>query len=58
MPDGLRNADDTEPECIDISEDHIIFRWMRVFGVSEQKLIDTVRLVGPRPEDVRRALGR
>jgi len=58
MPDGLRNANDTEPDRIDISEDHIIFRWMRVFGVSEQMLIDTVRRVGPRPEDVRRALGR
>jgi hypothetical protein len=58
MPERLRNAHETEPERIDISEDHIVFRWMRLLGVSEQTLIETVRRVGSHPEDVRRALAR
>ena len=31
-------------------------RWLR-FGVSEAKLIETVKRVGPMAEDVRRSLG-
>jgi hypothetical protein len=56
MREELPGLDDIDLERIDISQDRTIFYWMRALGVPEDELIRTVRRVGPRTEDVRRAL--
>ena len=56
MWDEQPGLDEIDLEWIDLSEDRTIFYWMRALRVPEDQLVRTVRRVGPRPQDVRRAL--
>jgi hypothetical protein len=57
MSDDTTNRGNADRKRIDVSQRHELRYWTERFGVSEEKLIETVRRVGPMAEDVKRSLG-
>lgn len=58
MSDDLKNRGAADRVRINVNEDHEVRYWTKEFGISEEKLRETVARVGVMVADVRKALGK
>jgi len=58
MSDDLSKRGRQDRERINVNEEHELRRWSDRYGVSPDKLRETVQRVGPMAKDVEQALGR
>ena len=58
MGDNLANRGPLDRQRIDVNHEHECRYWSDKFGVSAERLRQTVKQVGPLVEDVRKQLGK
>jgi len=58
MSDDKSNRGPADAQRVNVNEDYEVKYWTRAFGVSEEKLRETVKRVGVMAADVREALGK
>ena len=58
MGDNLGNRGAQDRQRIDVNQEHECRYWSGKFGVSTERLRQTVKQVGPLVEDVRKQLGK
>jgi hypothetical protein len=58
MPDDLTKRGEPDRDRVNVHEDWERKRWAKDLGVSEDKLKEAVRKVGPMVKDVKKELGK
>lgn len=58
MSDDLKNTGKQDDIRINVNQDHEVSYWTKELGVSEAKLREAVKAVGPLVKDVKKYLGK
>lgn len=58
MADDKTKTDYRDRDRINVNEPYEVEYWKKELGVTKDKLVDTVREVGPMVDDVKKKLGK